>query len=382
MDPLTAAGQRQARLARVRDGMRLAGLDALVVTHLTNLRYLTGLQASAGVVVVTPDACTLAVDFRYQTAAAHVSQAAPGQFALVVVEGSFDEWLQRHLADLGAARIGIEADAMPVSRFNRLSASLAAGTPSPFGGADPCPALVPTERAVESVRVVKDAGEIATLREAARRLSLVAARLPDLARIGRPEREVAAGIDAAMRAEGFERPAFETIVASGPNSALPHARPGTRALQAGEGVVLDFGGVYDGYCVDLTRTLRLGRQPEPLGRLFAAVREAHAAAIAAVRPGALPSEIDGAARGVLEAQGLGEAFGHATGHGLGLDVHEEPRIGRLLPGRRESPVTAGMVFTIEPGAYVEGVGGVRIEDDVLVTGDGCEVLTRVPIDGL
>lgn len=379
MDPLTAAGQRQARLARVRDGMRLAGLDALVVTHLPNLHYLTGLNASAGVVVVTPDACTLAVDFRYRTAAARARQAAPGQFALAVIEGSFDDWLQRHLSDLRPPRIGIEADAMPVGRFNRLSASLA-GTPSPFGGADPCPALVPTERAIESIRVVKDAGEIATLREAARRLSRVAASLPELARVGRSERDVAAGIDAAIRAEGFERPAFETIVASGPNSALPHARPGPRKLQTGEGVVLDFGGVYDGYCVDLTRTIRLGRQPEPLGRLFAAVHEAQAAAIAAVRPGVLPSEIDGAARGVLESRGFGEAFGHATGHGLGLDVHEEPRIGRLLPGRHESPVTAGMVFTIEPGAYVDGVGGVRIEDDVLVTGDGCEVLTRVPIE--
>jgi Xaa-Pro aminopeptidase len=145
-------------------------------------------------------------------------------------------------------------------------------------------------------------------------------------------------------------------------------------------VVLDFGGVYDGYCVDLTRTLHVGPATAGLRRLAAAVREAHAAAIAAVRPGIRPSEIDAAARGVLAAHGLGEAFGHGTGHGLGLEVHEDPRISKLPGALPNDPVVPGMVFTIEPGAYVEGLGGVRIEDDVLVTADGCEVLTDVPID--
>lgn len=381
----------RARLERLRAALRLAGLDAFVVTHLPNVRYLTGLSATAGVVVVTPAACTLAVDFRYRTAAA---QALAGLEAgdsrdhrdrsganvrLEMIEASFDEWLVRHLEAIAAARIGIEAAVMPVSQFNRLSASLAAGAAIPPVPPRGVPALVATERVVEALRLVKDEAEIATLREAGRRLSRVAHRLPALVRAGRTEQAIAGEIDAALREEGFERPAFETIVASGPNGALPHARPGPRVLQAGEGVVLDFGGVYDGYCVDLTRTLRLGAQPAELRRLFAAVAEAHAAALAAVRPGALPGEIDGAARRALEAHGLGEAFGHATGHGLGLEVHEEPRIGRPVAGRTETPVAAGMVFTIEPGAYVAGLGGVRIEDDVLVTGDGCELLTRVPV---
>jgi Xaa-Pro aminopeptidase len=145
-------------------------------------------------------------------------------------------------------------------------------------------------------------------------------------------------------------------------------------------VVLDFGGVYDGYCVDLTRTLYVGAPAAELRRLGAAVRDAHKAAIAAVRPGVKPSEIDGAARAVLDGHGLGQAFGHGTGHGLGLEVHEAPWITKLPAALPDAPVAPGMVFTIEPGAYVDGLGGVRIEDDVLVTGDGCEVLTDVPIE--
>jgi Xaa-Pro aminopeptidase len=236
--------------------------------------------------------------------------------------------------------------------------------------------LVPTERLVEQARIIKDQAEIAALREAGRRLARVAAGAVAFVREGRTECEIAADIEMALRSAGFTRPAFETIVASGPNSAFPHARPTGRTVRAGDATVLDFGGVYDGYCVDLTRTVQLGAASAALRDLYAAVAEAHQAAVAAVRPGVASSAIDAAARSVLERHGLGGAFGHGTGHGLGLEVHEEPRIGKVSPRLPDVVVEPGMVFTIEPGAYVPGLGGVRIEDDVLVTETGCEVLTK------
>jgi Xaa-Pro aminopeptidase len=229
---------------------------------------------------------------------------------------------------------------------------------------------------IERARMIKDDQEIATLREAARRLAAAAVEAQTFVRAGRTEVEIAGDIESLLRRTGFEKPAFETIVASGPNSARPHARPGRRMLEPGDGVVLDFGGVYDGYCVDLSRTVQVGDGRPEFRRMFDAVAEAQLAAIAAVRPGVPASEVDAAARGVLARYGLAEAFGHGTGHGLGLEVHEEPRVGRPATGLADTPLAPGMVFTIEPGAYVDGVGGVRIEDDVLVTASGCEVLTR------
>jgi Xaa-Pro aminopeptidase len=367
------------RLSRLRDEMQLAALDTLVVTHPPNIRYLTGFNGSAGLLVVAGSRCDLVVDFRYGIAARALVRSDPalsGAVNVVVPPQSYDDTLAGLLRDRGALKIGIEAADMSVVRFNRLSAALAAAAPTPLDSPNPCPVLVPTERLVERGRVVKDATEIATLREAGRRIAAVALAVPALVREGRSELDIATDVDAAMRRLGFERPAFETIVASGPNSALPHARPGPRVVAAGDGVVLDFGGVYDGYCVDLTRTVHLGPGRPELRRIFAAVAEAQRAAIAAVRPGVLTSEVDRAARDVLVRHGLGEAFGHGTGHGLGLEVHEEPRIGPAVTGQSETTLQSGMVFTVEPGAYVEHVGGVRIEDDVLVTESGCEVLTR------
>jgi Xaa-Pro aminopeptidase len=181
-----------------------------------------------------------------------------------------------------------------------------------------------------------------------------------------------------MREAGYERMAFDTIVASGPHSAMPHYRAGTRRLAPGDLLVLDFGGVLDGYCCDLTRTASIGPPSPEARRVYDAVLDAQRAAIAAVRPGVAASAVDAAARDVLRARGLGDAFGHGTGHGLGLDVHEEPRVGRERADAPAVILAPGMVFTIEPGAYLPGFGGVRIEDDVLVTDTGCEVLTTVP----
>jgi Xaa-Pro aminopeptidase len=363
-----------ARLARVRDNAAGVGIDALLVTHLPNLQYLTGFSGSAGAAIVLPRNCLLVVDFRYVTAASALASRLEGLVTIETFDGSYDEAIVALLRREGPIRVGVEGAYLSVSRFNGISAALA--THAAPVEPDRCPVLTPTERLVERARIIKDAVEVGALKEAARRLGAIARVVHNFVIEGKTERAVAAEIEGAMREAGFTRPAFETIVASGPNSALPHARPTDRRIQAGDSTVLDFGGVYDGYCVDLTRTVQLGAASVALGRLYEAVAEAQQAAIASVRPGVMASAIDGAARKVLNKYGLAEAFGHGTGHGIGLEVHEDPRIGRLTPRTSDHVVEPGMVFTIEPGAYVPGVGGVRIEDDVLVTDEGCEVLTR------
>ena len=368
-----------ARIARVQANLLDARLDGLVVTRPANIAYLTGLTASAAISIVlrTPPRCVLIVDSRYGTMARTLERDLPW-LSVTVATGSLDIAAAAQLRGLRACHVGVEADHLSLSRFNRLAAALTPAEAVPASGSGGVTLLKPTTRLIERLRAVKDAGEIATLREAGRRLSAVARRARTWIQPGRTERQIAAAVDAAMRDAGFDRPAFETIAASGPNAALPHARPSGRVVGQNEGVLLDFGGVYDGYCVDLTRTVHIGPMPDGFRRMFEAVREAQAAAIAAVRPGALAVDVDSAARHVMVQHGLGEAFGHGTGHGLGLEVHEEPRISPLA--QADEALQAGMVVTIEPGAYVPGTGGVRLEDDVLVTEGGCELLTDVPIE--
>jgi Xaa-Pro aminopeptidase len=225
---------------------------------------------------------------------------------------------------------------------------------------------------------VKDGWELQTIREAAGRLSDAAKCIIRKALAGQREREVAAEIEAELRRVGFDKLAFDTIVAAGPNSALPHYRAGDRRIAAGDLVVMDFGGMLHGYAVDMTRTVAVGGAGQRERRLLDQVLEAQAAAFAAVRPGSSATDVDAATRGVLTQAGLGEAFSHGTGHGLGLDVHERPRLARARPDSPGELLQTGMVFTLEPGAYLEGWGGVRIEDDVVVTAGGAEWLTDAP----
>ena len=370
-----------ARLGGVRGHVEAAGLDALIVTHLPNVFYLTNFTGTSAIVVLTADALYFITDFRYLAAVQaglDTRIGCPGA-TLVAVDRSYDETLAGLLKDRGFARVGFEAERMTVARFNWLTAALggdanAASPGTARSGA--APVLAPTERVIERERLRKDAHEIETLRTAAARLSEMAPAFLASLSAGETERQVAARLDWTIRQGGFDRPAFDTIVASGPNAGLPHARPTNRRLEAGDLVVLDFGGVHDGYCVDLTRTVSIGPPGPEARRIHQAVAEAQAAAIRAVRPGVAASAIDREARDTLGRHGLGEAFGHGTGHGLGIEVHEEPRITRRPP--HDEVIDAGMVFTIEPGAYLPGFGGVRIEDDVLVREDGCEVLTEVP----
>lgn len=358
----------------VRAALEARSLGALVVTSLPNIRYLTNFTGSSALVLVTRDRCMFATDFRYETAVAESlrTPAACPDLMVTIASGSLDLALASWLEAMPGTEVGFEAAHLTVARHQWLEKTLAAAT------GNPPLALVATEGLVEGIRVRKDPYEIATLREAARRLSRVAERVLAEVRPGLAEREVAARIDGRLREAGFEKPAFDTIVASGPNAALPHAHPGERILSEGDLVVLDFGGVHDSYCVDLTRTVALGTAGSRAREIYRAVLDAHDRAIAAVRPGVLPVEIDAAARDTLGRHGLAEAFGHGTGHGLGLEIHEDPKITRRRPGVAEGdPVAPGMVFTVEPGAYLPDFGGVRIEDDVLVTEAGVEVLTDV-----
>ncbi len=373
-----------ARLGRLRQRITDEGLGGLVVTHLPNIAYLTGFWASAGSLVVRPDGCVLITDGRYRTMASELVASGRGlaDMSLRVVERSHEETLARTLLEAGDVRLGFEAAHLSVRTHGYFQQTLADSAATQ--GAVPSPSLIATSRLVEQVRAVKDDLEIETLREAARLLSSLEDQVRALVCAGREERQVAAEIDAVLRRAGFERQAFETIVASGPNSALPHARPGARCLSAGDIVLLDFGGVHDGYCVDLSRVATIGPPGPDAQRLHAAVVEAQRAAISVIRPGVWASDVDGAARRVLAEYGLGDAFSHGTGHGLGLEIHEEPRVGQRDPDRTravaagaDGRLAPGMVFTVEPGAYAPGLGGVRIEDDVLVTADGCEVLTRM-----
>lgn len=364
------------RLAAVRAAMAEASLDVLVVTSLPNILYLTNFSGTAAVAVVERDRLRFLTDSRYVTAVADTRgtpHECPG-LEIVTVTGSYDAQLADVLVAGGDVAVGYEAAHLTVARFNWLVSTL-----SRQGGPR---RLIPTEGVVERARVVKDAYELDVLKEAGRRLSEVAREVFTLVRRGRSEQEIAADVDWHIRRAGFERPAFDTIVASGPQAALPHARPTKRTLGEDDLVVLDFGGVYGSYCVDLTRTVVVGRASDRARAVHEAVRQAQAQAVAAVRPGASRFEIDGAARSSLAAAGMGEAFGHGTGHGLGIEVHEDPKIVHRRPGidTRDELVAAGMVFTIEPGAYFPGWGGVRIEDDLVVTAQGAELLTAVPND--
>jgi Xaa-Pro aminopeptidase len=377
--PQPPADLLTARQARVRAALGREGLDALVVFHLPNIRYLTGFAGSAAVAILAPDELVLITDGRYVTEVErHVAPNCPG-LTLVKVDPTYDATLAAFLRTFGAPRVGFESAHLTVKRYDALAADLR-DSPSRRAGA-----LVPAERLVEAARVRKDAAELETFRRAGALISAVARDVLAGVRAGQREWEVAADIDDRIRRGGFERPAFDTIVASGPNGALPHARPGERRLQPGDLVVLDFGGVHDGYCVDITRTVSVGAPGAEARRLYDAVAAAHAAAVGAVTPSAAVTDVDEAARAVLERHELGRAFSHATGHGLGLEVHEEPRVGPrrtdipgVPPGGRDDRLEPGVVFTIEPGAYIPGFGGVRIEDDVVVTESGVEWLTDVP----
>lgn len=362
---MTPASARTGRLAGV--AAALGDLDVLLVSDLTNVRWLTGFTGSNGVLVVRRDRAALVTDGRYGDQAS-AQMARAGVEADVVVApsaGALDGELAALCAAAGVgAVVGIEAEHVSVARHARWVGAV---------GRE----LVPTIGIVEARRRTKEAVEIEAIERACaiadRALAEVAPRLGD----GLTEADVRSLLEARMRSLGASGPSYETIVASGPtNAALPHHRPTDRVLAEGDTVIIDVGALVDGYHSDMTRTFVVGTPTDEQSRWYDVVHAAQAAGLAVVGPGVSARDIDTACRSVIVEAGLGDWFTHGTGHGVGLLIHEEPYLNRVS----EAVLQPGDVVTVEPGVYRGGFGGIRIEDLVLVTDDGCRLLTASPKD--
>lgn len=338
-----------ARVERLRAKLE----EPLLVSDPVNVRYLSGLDSSNAALVVEPERVRLFTDFRY----AESARAVEGVEFLETKRDLF-----QGLADELTGRIGFEATSITYERHARLHA----------GGLD----LVPTYGAVEELRALKDDGELEALRRASEITSKAFEQFADERFIGRTERELAWRMEQLQREIGGESASFSTIVASGPNSARPHTNPGDREIQRDEIVLIDTGCIVDGYCSDCTRTFATGSLSDDLHRAYEVCLDAQLEGLEAVRPGASGPGVDAAARDRIEAAGFGDAFGHGLGHGVGLLVHESPRLAR----ESRDTLEERMVVTVEPGIYLAGQGGIRIEDLVVVRDGEPEVLTSFTKD--
>lgn len=345
------------RIDRLRERLAKEGVDALVIDSPYNRRYLTGFTGSAGAVVVGRNAVHLITDFRYfdqvraqaPTVELVESESILGGLARLLDEQRLYE------------RVAFEAEHVSVKVQRERQERLA--------GCE----WAPTVGWVEEVRIVKDAGEVAAIRRAVHVADQAFTYIVDRLK-GRSERAIALDLEFFMRKEGAERLAFASIVASGPHGALPHAAPSDRVVGTGDLVTLDFGCVVDGYCSDMTRTVAVGKADAKQRDVYELVLAAQEAGVKAVRAGRTGQEVDAEARRVIDDGGYGDRFGHGLGHGVGLEIHEEPRLKKAS----ETVLELGMVTSVEPGIYISDWGGVRIEDLVLVTEDGCLVLTQSP----
>jgi Xaa-Pro aminopeptidase len=354
-----------ARAGRLRALIDSAGCDALVVTNLTNIRYLTGFTGSAALVLVTPDELLFVSDGRYQTQSADQLAAAGVDARIEIVAADPEAVVATAAATAGVQRLGLESQSVTWAQQRRWATDL-------FNSGE----LVATAALVEDLRLVKDPGEAARIRSACAIADAALAQVRPRLLDGPTEVEFSLELDATMRRLGAEDVSFDTIVASGPNGAKPHHRPSDRRIIQGDLVVIDFGALVDGYHSDMTRTVAVGEVGEEQRRMLEVVLASQDAGVHAVSAGATAAQVDAVCRSVIDDAGCGEAFLHSTGHGVGLDIHEEPRVS----SRSAATLVAGHVVTVEPGVYLPGLGGVRIEDTVLVTEDGCDRLTLTPKD--
>jgi Xaa-Pro aminopeptidase len=354
------------RADRLRGGLADAGCDALLVTRLVNIRYLTGFTGSAALLLVSADDLVFVTDGRYGEQAAEQLGGAGVVATIEVSTTMAGQQAALRTAARGVKRLGLEAESVTWGQQRRFASDW-------FPAAE----LVPTAGLVDDLRRVKDAGEVARMQAAATAADgALAAVRPMLAE--RPEeRDVALALEVEMRRAGASGPSFETIVAGGPNGAKPHARPSSRRIEPGELVVIDFGAVVDGYCSDMTRTVCVGEPTTAIARrMVEVVAESQRAGVAAVAAGVTGRAVDEACRAVISDAGWADAFVHGTGHGVGLEIHEAPRVSSTST----DTLAPGHVVTVEPGVYLPDEGGVRIEDTVIVTDRGCSPLTHAPKD--
>lgn len=354
------ADRRAERLAALLAAMRSAHLDGLLVTSLPNIRYLTGFSGSSALVAIAERGALFVTDFRYAT---QVREEVGGAARIAIEPQSLWAAMWRLLPELGPLEVmGFESAHLVHRDFERL---MSAGARWQWR---------PTVDLVESLRERKDDDEIAAIRAAADVATRALDHTVQSVRAGQTELEVAGALERALRDEGSTGFPFETIVASGARAALPHARPADRTIARGDFLLVDFGAIVDGYCSDVTRTFVVGRATEEQRAAHDVVRRANERAVEGVRAGMTGRDADAIARRYIEERGYGDAFGHSLGHGIGLEVHEAPRLAKAA----DTPLPDRAVVTIEPGVYRAGWGGVRVEDDVVLGRDGATVLTSFP----
>lgn len=344
------------RVIRLREAMNKQHLEAVLITGEVNRRYVTGFTGSSGYVLVTLQDAWLLTDFRYLIQAAEQAQG----FQIVDHGASVTGALQSLLSGASIKRLGFEEELMSFATYRSYEREL-----KPVE-------LVPVNGLVEELRMFKDSGELELMKAAADLADQTFMHMLDVLKPGISEWDAALELEIFMRKNGATGPSFDTIMASGERSALPHGRASERIMQSGDLVTMDFGALMNDYCSDITRTVAIGNPSEKLREIYDITLEAQLRAVEGIRPGMTGREADALARDVIASYGYGEYFGHSTGHGLGMEVHEAPRVSKAS----DTVLQPGMVVTVEPGIYLPGMGGVRIEDDIVITETGNRRLTE------
>ena len=348
------------RIKRLRQRSTEKEIDAILISQPENRYYLSGFDGSSGFLLITPQKAILATDFRYTEQA----RAQAPDYEILQVTSNMLDWLPGSAAELNLKRLGFEAGHVTFAGYQQLSDIL--------NKAQPQLKLVPVDGLVESLRAIKEPEEIELIAKAVEMTDEAFEYIEDMIYTGISEKEAAWEIEKFLREKGSQSVPFDIIVASGPNAALPHAKPSSRAIHSGEPVIIDIGARLGGYSGDLSRTICLDNRDDTFKKVYDAVLSAQLAALDMIKPGMAGNEVDRLARTVIEQAGYGEAFGHGLGHGIGLAPHEQPRLG---PSSSEQ-IVDGMVFTVEPGIYLTGWGGVRIEDVAVMENGKVRVISK------